>query len=101
MWRTPLASDMKTVNQPNTWQEAVALGLKMRGFLGHENTMIGAECTEECLEMNPFFVESLMGLPKAWTSILPNGDAEPSETQLSHWLLQMRSTLLRINSRGE
>lgn len=47
----------------------------------------------EGMQLNPRFVEWLMGMPIGWTAFAPLG------MEWSHWLSHMRSELLRLDSR--
>lgn len=46
-------------------------------------------------QLNPAFVEWLMGWPEGWTSLVPRGSGSP-ETESCHWRRHMRSELSRL-----
>lgn len=91
LWATPIARD---------WKDGANLSLKVptNSMLGRQAPRSGVSgigaSDNGCHQLNPIFVEWLMGFPTRWS--LP--DTEPtsfehSAMQLYHWLQHMRSML--------
>lgn len=101
-WPTPTAKTASSSTDPNSksadWGNqhfhlsgvALKCGLQHLTILTDGNELLKEVQDSPQLFLNPSFVEWLMGMPLGWIN------SEPSEMQLSHWLLLMRGILSQI-----
>ena len=95
-WQTPAVS-CATGGQANRGQDRqdelllAGQAREISSRLDPETSPDGGGGSEPALQLNPRFVEALMGWPTGWTA------CECSATELSRWLADMRSALWSLS----
>jgi len=101
VWPTPAARDYRSPNATPTGKGSKHLDqlpnyvrhLWLGTRPGHLHQTTRTDGTAPKPQLNPLFVEWLMGLPKGWTTVSASGCLE---TEWSRWQQRMHSELLRL-----
>lgn len=97
MWSTPAVADVTGGRKARSGDRSTELLLNgqadsLSGHLGPTTSTLGEKSSTSGLQLNPLFVEWLMGWPTGWTAFAC------SATELSRFKQRMRSALSQLTS---